>query len=353
MANAQWMIYGANGYTGKLLAEEAVRRGHRPLLAGRSPAKIEIIADELGLEHVAFDLHNTTALKQALSRVSLVLHAAGPFSNTSAPMVAACLQTGTHYCDITGEISVFEQTFANDAAARHRGIVLMSGVGFDVVPTDCMARYVAEQITEPTNLELAFAAISQASPGTTKTALEGVGGQGTVRRNGVLIPYPIGEGVRRVRFIDRERTVMPIPWGDLATAFRTTRIPNITTYMPMSESTGRWLQIAGPLLRRAMASYAIRRIAQRLVEHYVHGPNESLRQSGRSFVWAWASNDNGAAAEAWLETVEGYRFTAEAGVRSVERILEDQPRGALTPAQAFGADFVLSILGTRRLDRLD
>jgi short subunit dehydrogenase-like uncharacterized protein len=346
------MIYGASGYTGKLLAEEAVRQGHRPVLAGRSVSKLEPIARELGLEHVGIDLHQTAALKHALSQVALVLHAAGPFSNTSAPMVNACLQTGTHYCDITGEIAVFEQTFAKDNAARQRGIVLISGVGFDVVPTDSMARYVAEQVSRPTNLELAFAAITQASPGTTKTALEGMGGGGTVRRDGALVAHPVGAGVQNVRFIDRERSVTPIPWGDIATAYRTTGIPNITTYMAIDDSGARLLRWFSPLIRGALRSYAVRRIAQRLIERYVHGPDRQLRQTGRSYIWARATNEHGDVAEAWLETIEPYRFTAEAGVRSVERILYEQPRGALTPAQAFGADFVLSIPGTRRADRL-
>src|SRR6266516_7689334 len=103
------MIYGANGYTGELIAREAVRRGHRPILAGRSAEKIEPLARELGCAWRAFPLD-----EPQLREASLVLHCAGPFINTAMPMVRACLASGAHYLDITGEIEVFESIFALD-----------------------------------------------------------------------------------------------------------------------------------------------------------------------------------------------------------------------------------------------
>ncbi|MCB9454253.1 MAG: saccharopine dehydrogenase NADP-binding domain-containing protein, partial [Anaerolineaceae bacterium] len=152
----QWMLYGATGYSGRLLAEEAIRRGHQPLLAGRSEEKLQPLAESLGLEYRAVPLDDAEALTRAVSRVALVLHAAGPFMQTSPPMLAACLSAGTHYLDITGEIPVLRNIFTFDEAARERGIALISGVGFDVIPTDCLSRYVADQVSGATTLELAF-----------------------------------------------------------------------------------------------------------------------------------------------------------------------------------------------------
>jgi short subunit dehydrogenase-like uncharacterized protein len=327
-----------------------VRRGHRPVLAGRSREKLAPLASRLGLESVAVGLEDSRRLVSALEGLPLVVHAAGPFVRTSEPMVQACLAAGAHYLDITGEIPVFENTFRHDAEARRRGVVLMSGVGFDVVPTDCLAQYVARKVPGAHELELAIAAAAQASPGTTKSMLEGLPSGGFVRRDGQLRPWPMGEGVRRVRFSDKERTVLPIPWGDLVTAWHSTGIPNITTYLAQPASVARAMRFTFPVLRRLMAVGTVREGLSRLVEARVKGPDEAQRQRGRSQVWAEARAPDGRRAAAVLETPEAYAFTASATVRAVEEVLAGEQRGALTPAQAFGADFVLSLEGVRRMD---
>jgi short subunit dehydrogenase-like uncharacterized protein len=346
------MLYGASGYTGRLIAEEAVRRGHRPLLAGRSREKLAPLAERLGLEVLVAGLDDVRALVASLEELPLVLHAAGPFVQTSEPMVQACLASGAHYLDITGEIPVFENTFSHDAEARARGIALMSGVGFDVVPTDCLARYVAERVPGAHELHLAIAPGGQASAGTAKSALGQLPQGGRVRRGGALQAWPMGKGLRRVRFSDVERTVAPIPWGDLVTAWHTTGIPNITTYMALPRSAARVIRFTYPLLKRVLAVDAVRHGAERLIESRVQGPDEVARHEHRSHLWAEARAADGRRAQAWLDMPDAYAFTAVAAVRAVEEVLSRKPLGALTPAGAFGADFVLSIEGCLRLDSL-
>ena len=133
-----WMIYGANGYTGQLMVEEAIKRGYRPVLAGRSRETIEPLAQKYGLPARVFALDKHEAVVMGLRGMELVLHCAGPFSKTASPMVKACLEVGAHYLDITGEIDVFAHCHALDAEAKQRGIVVLPGSGFDVVPTDCL-----------------------------------------------------------------------------------------------------------------------------------------------------------------------------------------------------------------------
>jgi short subunit dehydrogenase-like uncharacterized protein len=128
------MIYGANGYTGDLIAREAVRRGLKPVLAGRTAAKVEALATSLGLQARVFDLANAVMTSRGVEGMRLVLHCAGPFSATAAPMMAACLAMRAHYLDITGEISVFEHARTLEATARAASVVVCPGVGFDVVP---------------------------------------------------------------------------------------------------------------------------------------------------------------------------------------------------------------------------
>ncbi len=361
-ARGGWMIYGAYGYTGVLVAEEAVRRGHRPLLSGRSPEKLDALAARLGLDWIACGLDNPTGLVRELSRVDLVFHAAGPFVQTAEPMRRACLEARTSYVDITGEVPVFRDTLASDAMAKERGIAMMSGVGFDVVPTDCLAAYVASKVPGATELEIAFAGLGKVSPGTLKSVVEGAAAGGLARRGGRLVPIPLGRDVRRIRFADRERSVLAIPWGDLVTAHQTTGIPNITTYMAMpgrvaeAAQAAWWIQDAtAPLLRKVLGAERVKRALSQLIETRVAGPDEAARQAGRSEVWARASADGARQSyEAWLRTGEGYAFTAVAGVRCVEKILAARGSltGALTPAGAFGADFVLEIEGTKRYDAL-
>ena len=352
MSGSNWMIYGAYGYTGQLVAAAALRRGHRPLLAGRSARRLVPLAERLGLDSVVVELDDTSALTRAVAQVDLVFHAAGPFMHTSDPMIRACLAAGTNYVDITGEIPVFQHTFAHDRAAIQRGIVLISGVGFDVVATDCLAEYVASQVPAAVKLEIAIAALNRASAGTAKTMLEIFPQGGWRRQGGELVSYRWGKGARQVSFPHGERTVVPIPWGDLATAFQTTGIPNITTCMAFPRSTIRllrWMALPG---QKVLAVKAVRRLFQKWVERSISGPDAETRRKGRSYVWARATDEAGNEAQAWLETLEVYRFTAIGGVRCVERVLAERPQGALTPALALGADFVLEIEGTRRFDTL-
>ena len=147
-----WMIYGANGYTGSLIAREAVVRGTRPVLAGRNESEISKLAAELDLEFRVFGLDDASVLKESISGMQVILHCAGPFSVTSEPMITACLQAGAHYLDITGEISVFEQAHRLDEQARRADIVLLPGAGFDVVPSDCLAASLVRQLPAATSL---------------------------------------------------------------------------------------------------------------------------------------------------------------------------------------------------------
>lgn len=345
----RWLLYGAYGYTGRLLVDEALRRGHQPVLAGRSPSKVKHLAEQHGLDWLALDLADRTALERAAADFDLVLHAAGPFIHTGEAMVRACLAGKTHYLDITGEIPVFEKIYSYHDQARRQGVALIPGVGFDVVATDCLACYAAEKLPEADSLEIALVAKGGISAGTLKTVLEMLPKGGLVRRAGRLVPYPIGVGLKTVRFSNgKAHLVLPAPTADLTTSFRSTSIPNITAYLALPSAARSRLGIR--LVQKALSLGPLRRLAQKVVEKTVQGPGEALHQTGKVFIWTRVADRQGRSFEACLETVEAYRFTALAGIRAVETTLQDRPAGALSPAQAFGADFVLEIEGTHRLE---
>ncbi len=349
----QWLIYGANGYTGALLAEEAVKRGHRPLLAGRSPEKLRPLAERFGLDYAAFDLGGAAAALRDHD-IGLVLHAAGPYLYTGTPMLEACLAVGAHYLDLTGELGMFQNTLAHDEAARDKGVALISGVGFDIVPSDCLIRYVAEQVEEPHRAEIVISGLGVsdgelgASAGTLKTNLEMIAAGFVVRRNDHLVPVDVGAGMRTFRFPDGDHTALIVPWGDVVTA----GIPNVTAYMTFPPEQAAAVRLFGFPLRRLLQNKTVRRWAARGIERMITGPSEHLRQTGRSQLYARVTGRDGQRAEAWLETIEPYQFTVEAAVNAVEHVLAGNLSGALSPSRAFGADFVLQVGKTTRRDTI-
>ncbi|MFB3078859.1 MAG: saccharopine dehydrogenase NADP-binding domain-containing protein [Lysobacterales bacterium] len=232
-----WIIYGANGYTGKLMAREAARRGLHPILAGRNEGAVSALAADLGLESRVFDLDDPQATLRGVEGCKLVLHCAGPFSTTSQPMIEACLAAGVHYLDITGEISVFQNAHLQADQARRTDIVLIPGVGFDVVPSDCLAASLVEALPAAIKLVLAFEAGGGPSPGTAKTTVEGLGMGGRVRRDGELLEVPLAWKSRTIPFAHADRSAVTIPWGDVYTAFVSTGIPDIEVYMAVSPGT--------------------------------------------------------------------------------------------------------------------
>lgn len=346
--SSKFLIYGANGYTGRLIAERAVAMGLSPIVAGRNRDVIDGIARELGLESRVFDLGDPDGVARKLHGVSLVLHCAGPYSRTSRPMVDACLRADAHYLDITGEYAVLEAVLSRDEEAKAAKIVLMPAVGFDVVPTDCMAAKLHGELPDATSLELAFSGGMQPSVGTAKTAVEGLSVGALVRRDGVLtkLRAPV---TRQIPFGRRApRPGMSIPWGDLVTAFHSTGIPNITVYTQfpaIAMRSASLLGLAAPVLRMP----AVVRFLQKQVEHRVKGPTEEERKTARMFVWGRVESSSGKAVEGHLEVPEGYTLTVRTALAAVERVLRgDVAPGATTPSRAFGADFVVSIEGVSR-----
>lgn len=347
----QWMIYGATGYTGQLVVEEAVRCGHRPIIAGRNPEKLDIIADKYDLDYRAFRLDDENTIAEAIADVDIVYHAAGPFIHTSEPMIRACLATHTHYLDITGEIRVFENSYSYDDAARKVGIALISGAGFDVVPSDCLAAYVAGKVVGATHLETGIFGFAGASAGTIKSALEMAYKGLLSRRDGKLVKSSFGNPTIRLELPNgKTRHAVSSPWGDLAVSYRTTGIPNITSYLSMPKSMVTAGRIVYPIAKQILKITPIRHMAINFADSFSNPPDEESRLHNQSYIFARASNEAGLSAAAWLTTLEPYQYTAKVAILAVERLAELEPVGALTPAQAFGADFTLEIEGTSRQD---
>jgi short subunit dehydrogenase-like uncharacterized protein len=344
----QWMIYGSNGYTGRLIAVEAKQRGLKPVLAGRSADPIQTLAAELGLPVKIFDLNDVGALNAALSDIAIVANCAGPFTATSGPMIDACLKSRIHYLDITGEIEVFLAAQRRDADAKSAGVVVCPGVGFDVIPTDCIAAVLKEVLPDATHLTLAFDAGGSVSPGTARTMAESLRlgrRSGRVRRNGLIEEVPLAHSWRRVDFDGGSAPAIAIAWGDIATAWFSTGIPNIETYAKVPFA----IAAAGPALnwlRPVLASS----LGQQLLLHLAKrspGPNEQELRTGRCRLWGEVRNAAGERRTARLETANGYWLTVNGILMAVQYLLtKASPGGYYTPSMLMGARCVEQLPGS-------
>jgi short subunit dehydrogenase-like uncharacterized protein len=343
-----WLLYGAYGYSGRLIVEQAVSRGLQPILGGRREAPLKALAEQHGLSWRCFAVDEVGALKAGLDGVNLVLNCAGPFSATAPSMIEGCLQLGAHYLDITGEIDVYAYAHARHDQARKRGLVLCPGVGFDVVPTDCLAVLLKRELPEATELDLAFDAAGGPSPGTALTAIEGLGAGGRIRRDGRLQRVPLAWRTREIPFQHGKRSAVSIPWGDVYTAHLSTAIPNIVVYMAMPPRRIaqlrrlRWLR---PLLGLAPLQWWLKRS----VRQRVQGPDEAARNSSQSHIWGEVRSADGRRASGLLITPNGYELTAESSIRICERVLRGAALegGYCTPSQLMGADFVRALDGVQ------
>jgi short subunit dehydrogenase-like uncharacterized protein len=340
-----WMIYGAYGYTGRLVAALATERGELPVLAGRDERRLRDLGELFELEHRAFDLGHPAAVRQGLDGIDAVAHCAGPFSATAEPMVDACVATGTHYLDITGEIDVFETVLARANEAREAGVTLLPGSGFDVVPSDCLAAMLARALPEATRLELAIKMGGGISPGTAKTAMESLGTAGRARIGGVIGPVPADRRRRRVTFADGKATVFALAWGDVSTAYHSTGIGDIVVYAALPAAVGAIAgvaEMAGPAARSPLVRGTLKRLVSRLP-----GPSAKARSEGLGQLWGQVSDRNGRRVQGTITTLNGYDLTADSVVRIAQLLSAGKVEpGALTPAQAFGPDFVRELDGT-------
>ncbi len=339
-----WMIYGAYGYTGRLVAALAAERGELPILAGRDERRLRDLGQLFELEHRSFDLADPKALREGLEGIDAVAHCAGPFSTTAAPMVDGCLATGTHYLDITGEIDVFEAVLARSEEARRAGVSLLPGSGFDVVPSDCLAALLARALPEANRLELAIKMAGGVSPGTAKTAMESLGTPARARTAGVIGPVPADRQKRQVPFADGKATVFAISWGDVSTAYHSTGIGDIVVYAALPAAVGAITgvaQMAGPATRSGIVQGTLKRLVGRLP-----GPSAKARSEGHGQLWGQVSDRNGNRLQGTITTLNGYDLTADAVVRIAQLLTAGKiETGALTPSQALGPDFVRELDG--------
>ena len=278
------MIYGCYGYSGALIAREAVKRGLKPILAGRRETSVHAIADELQCASQVFPLDDTDVIAANIQDIDVIIHAAGPFSSTAEPMMRACVLAKTHYVDITGEMDVFELAKGLDQQFKRAGIVVIPGVGFDIIPTDCVAAKLKELMPDANRLSLGFDSRSGMSVGTAKTSIEGMGYGGKVRHDGEIIAVPHAYKTRRIDFGDNEKLATTIPWGDVATAYYSTNIPNIEVYIPAAPKMLKGMKILNHFSWMLRWTW-LQNFLKGKVNKKIQAPSDEKRARTPTYVW--------------------------------------------------------------------
>lgn len=350
MKKFQVILYGAYGYTGELIAEELQSKNLRVLLSGRSESKLKELAQKTGFSYTTVNLNDMESLLNLVQQGEVMIHAAGPFKQTAVAMVEACLSAKTHYLDINGDISVFEMIKPYGKQAEEAGIMLLPGTGFDVVPTDCLALRLKNLMPDALSIKIAFATQGGGiSHGTATTVATRLGEPAQRRVNGKLVTIPLGKNALLVDFGKKQMFCMSIPWGDVSTAYTSTGIPNIESFMAVKPGVFKALKFQG-LVNWLLRTHVVRRLIQKNIDAKPKGPNLEQRKAGSALVWARVENKHGETLSASIQTPESYDLTAKATVLILEKILNNHfTAGYQTPAKAYGENLIFEISGVTKL----
>jgi short subunit dehydrogenase-like uncharacterized protein len=265
-------------------------------------------------------------------------------------MMRACLARAVHYLDITGEIDVFESAHGFDTQARRAGVLLCPGVGFDVVPSDCLAARLKAELPDATHLALGFDSRSPTSRGTSKTMIEGLRTGSRVREAGRIVSIPFAGRVREIDFGGGRKTAIAIPWGDVSTAFYTTGIGNIEVYIPASPRAVRRMQHLNRW-RWLLGWKPVQAWLKRRVDRAAPGPDATLREQTPVQLWGEARTASGRTVVGRMRVANGYTVTVHAALGIVTRLLGNAaPIGFHTPSQIVGADFSSRLPGSTPLE---
>lgn len=341
------LVYGCNGYTARLLLPGLKALGVDVIVAGRNESAVADAANELGLRERVFPLTEPKRIDENVADATLLLNAAGPFVHTARPLIDACLRRRVDYLDLSGELEPLSYAAECDEFARCLGVMLLPAVGFDVVPSDCLAVHLAEQLPGANQLTLSISASNLLSRGSASTFAEHAGTWVHVRRDGALEPVRLRTQMRWVDFGTGMSPTIAVSWGDLVTAFRSTGIPNLEVYF---EATAfRWTAVTtNQLYNWALRSDAIKSWFGALARAIPDGPKDDERARERSVIVGEVT-DGVRRKRVRLVTPEAYTFTADIAVRVVDEVLRGKRTpGFETPGRLFGADFVLRADGVRR-----
>jgi short subunit dehydrogenase-like uncharacterized protein len=350
MASSGLLVYGATGFSGRLIVQRALARGLRPALAGRGANAGAPMAREYGLAWFTARVDEPARLRSMMAGAKVLINAAGPFAATAGPLMDACIDTGTHYLDITGESETIEPTTLWNESAQRSGVMLMPATGFDVVASDCLAAHVARRLPGATTLRIGFHKSDGSSIGSLKTTVEMSGKGVWVRRQGRLVRIPAGTLTHFFDYGRGAQASLAVSLGDVSSAFYSTGIGNIEAYMSATlpvwtamTANQYWGWLLGTPPWQAFLKSQLQWLA---LDSSRAGIN-----SGWGILVAEATDACGRIVCSRMHTGDVYWFTALSSIGVAEKVLAGEVKpGFQTPSLVYGPDFALEFEGARRVD---
>lgn len=343
------LVYGGSGFTGRLLARSAGDQG-ATFLCGRDEQKLRLASSELGLDFRVAQLSEPEALDRALEDAAVLINAAAPFSVSAPPLIDACIRNKVHYLDVTGEVPIIHLASTRGAEAHRQGVMLMPAVGFDVVPSDCLAAHVLRRSRSPSRLFIGISGLELLTRGSARTIIDQIGEPIWVRRNGGLVQVPAGSLKRSFDYGDGGCESTAVSWADVASAYFTTGVPDITVYFEATPAV-RMHEALLKLYGWAVPITPWRELLKATTQWMPEGPTESQRAASRAVIVAEIEDADGAVVRSRMRTPEAYSMTASAASAITKRVIAgDFEPGFQTPARVYGADFSLCLPGVIRED---
>ena len=321
-AEKKMLLYGATGYTGKIIAERAKELNLDFDIAGRDKDKLLSLANKLNVGYHVFDVDDQDAWQEALKDKQVLINAAGPFALTARQAMAACLKAGVHYLDISAELDTYRLAESLDREAKAAEIQIISGAGL-FVSYDALVVHLSKLIAEPEFLSVGFRHYGGFSKGSVLSS-KNIADLGIlIRKNGDIIHNPHPES-KTFSFGEQQVECMPTPLGGIILSYKSTGIPNIKEYfslkLPVSE------------------------LPDLTAKNLHGGPTKEERAAGRNGISAEITGRDGKVVKAYVDAPSGYDLTPLSVVAVANRILkEDFKTGYQSPGSAYGEEILNDI----------
>jgi short subunit dehydrogenase-like uncharacterized protein len=343
---ARTVLFGATGYTGRLVAEAMVERGMKPVLAARSRDKLEALAEELGggLETAVADVSNPPSVSALVERGDVLVTTVGPFARWGAPAAAAATTAGAHYLDSTGEPAFIREVFERyGPAAERNGAGMLTAFGYDWVPGNLAGAIALRRAgNDAVRIDVGYFITGRASPsgGTQATMAASLGEPGFAFREGRVRKERTAKRVRGFQVGSKRREAVSVGSSEHFT------LPRIA---PQLREVNAYLGWFGPMTRPMQAfslgaslpgaSRLLKLAGERFVKGSSGGPDAEARKRSGSHIVAIAYDGAGKElAEVHVTGVDGYTFTGRVLAWGAQLAGEGglQGTGALGPVDAFG-----------------
>lgn len=323
------LIYGATGYTGRLISQRAKDLHLDLIIAGRSSRELESLAQTLDVEFYTFPVEDEGAWKDALNGVSCLINAAGPFKETAAYAMKACIENGVHYLDISAELDSYQLAESLDHEAKEAGVMLISGAGL-FVSYDALALHTAARVNTPKKLSVAFRHVGGFSRGSVKSSKSMISLGMLFREDGEIRPWTHPQP-KLFDFGDGEEEALPTPLGGIVLSYKSTGIPNIEEYFQLK------------LPAEGMLSLEMDALPD--------GPTAEERAHGRTKLSAEVTDADGQIVRSIVDAPSGYTLTPLSVVAVAHRILNGEFKtGYQSPGSAYGESIVNDIPDTHIID---